>query len=451
MSTDAASTLATAQNLLEEGKKIVEEGKEFDAGIDKISEALAMVVSGYSELAPQTAPFYMEYGKALLRQSKAEEDVFSRLESENVKPATTADVPEETDEKEPLEEDEKEPLEDEKQNDGATEENGEMSDPVEFPVSTPQVVNESESAETNPAPAEEAEGKGDDGAESQNMSDGRELAWQLFETARVVYANGEFPNKGVLLADVHQCLGDVAVEDNNFDRGYQEYTDSIKCLGPSVELSNPLIGKLQQLAGMCALYAQQNEAAIFHYTAAAENHNMQLEEHLVKAGVMEPKPADAPETEEIEFVDEEYLAKLKEKVGEESSDFKTCSTLFAIVNDLIDRVEEIQALEDEAQLKVQEMIKKLATQLGKGQGGEVAGPTEPAPAIVEQNGFDSGTTSEPVTQVLVTRRKNPKPQATEPTVEAASTASTKPSEEEPTQKRPLTSEEGQPDAKRTKI
>merc|ERR1719193_1603906 len=191
-----------------------------------------------------------------------------------------------------------------------------------------------------------------------------------FETARITVANDEKMEdneKSLLLGEVHCLLGEVALGGGNFDRGYGEFSTSIKLLGKSLRLSDPKIGKVQQLAGLCAVQGRQLEAAQFHYTAAAENHNMHLEELLVAAGVMKARDPNEPESEDIEFVDRKYIDLLKEKVGEESEIFKKCFDVFGIVNDLIDRVEELMEEEEQKKAEVANVMKVLAEKMRSGE------------------------------------------------------------------------------------
>lgn len=355
--------------LLRSGKNLVAAG-EFEEGIDQLSLGLETMASRHGQMATECGPFYIEYAKALLRQAKKEEGVLTKVEEMAKKQLAGG-----SESKEEPEEDEKEPLPDTK----------------------------SETPKEGEPTAEVTESKVDEGQgeEEENMTEGKELAWQLFETARVIYAKSDASDKDLRLADIHQSLGDVAVEDGNFDRGYEEFTAALKLFGTTVKLSDARIGETQQLAGMCALYMDQNQAAQFHYTAAAESYNMRLEELLTAEGVLEPR-AEEEQGEDIEFVDKEVVEKLKTKLGETSAKYKDVAEAFSIMNDLIDRVEDLMAQQDEDQEKIQAIVAKLAGALGGAAaatgiapGSAATGepvPLEPPTSMVtEQNAFDAPT------------------------------------------------------------
>jgi len=233
--------------------------------------------------------------------------------------------------------------------------------------------------------------------EKDDLVEERELAWEMLESTRIILQKNAELNASKI-ADVHTLLGDVAMEDGNFDRAYEEYTQAIKLFGKSASktLADRRLASAHQLAGVCALYDQQMEAGQFHYTAAAECFNNILTEILVKEGIMERAQE---ETEDIEFVDEENLKKLKEKVGAESTLYKEAMELSGIVDNLIERVNDIadQMEEDmknpEMSKIVQELGQKLASQVASAMAGGGA-----------QEGFDkpsapTGEVSEEIKKV----------------------------------------------------
>lgn len=230
------------------------------------------------------------------------------------------------------------------------------------------------------------------------MVEERELAWELLESARVIMSKDPKADP-VKLAEIHTLLGDVSVEDGNFDRGYEEYTAAIKVYGKNVSLSDKRLAGAQQLAGICALYDQQLDAAMFHYTAAAECFNNRLTDLLVGEGIMEKKEE---ESEDIEFVDETLIDKLKEKVGEDSEVYKECMELNGIVQNLIDRVNEVdaQAAEDaqnpDMSKIVAELSQKLAEKVMSAANAESGAPAESG------NAFDAPTTNDEAVNSLGT-------------------------------------------------
>lgn len=400
-----------AHGLLLAGQKLVKE-ECYESGIDQLSDALALMVKNFGELDSRTSVYYLEYGKALLAQG----DVLMNMLSS----------PQENDQDKVGQSEEKEPLPTEEEKTSKPEapaqnisqsKTGDVHDIIEDLDKKDKLLLQGEAGAisvlngtsgdtlqsdtkvcdppTNPIPPTEDPSK----VASDSAAENRELAWQLFETARITVANDEKmedKEKSLLLGEVHCLLGEVALGGGNFDRGYGEFSTSIKLLGKALRLSDPKIGRVQQLAGLCAVQGRQLEAAQFHYTAAAENHNMHLEELLVVTGVMKAKDPNEPESEDIEFVDRKYLDLLKGKFGEESLIFKKCVDIFGIVNDLIDRVEELMEEEEQKKAEVANVMKVLAEKMKSGDfpgltaiKGEATSTKAKDPVVTEQVGFDS--------------------------------------------------------------
>jgi len=399
-----------AHGLLLAGQKLVKE-ECYESGIDQLSDALALMVENFGELDSRTSIYYLEYGKALLAQG----DVLTNMLSS----------PQENDQDKVGQSEEKEPLPSEEEKTSKPEAPAQnisqsktvgVHDIIQDLDKKDKLLQGKEGAisvvngtsgdtlqsdtkvcdpPTNPIPPNEDPSK----VAADSAAENRELAWQLFETARITVANDEKmedKEKSLLLGEVHCLLGEVALGGGNFDRGYGEFSTSIKLIGKALRLSDPKIGRVQQLAGLCAVQGRQLEAAQFHYTAAAENHNMHLEELLVAAGVMKAKNPNEPESEDIEFVDRKYLDLLKDKVGEESQIFKKCFDIFGIVNDLIDRVEELMEEEEQKKAEVANVMKVLAEKMKSGDfpgltalKGEAASTKAKDPVVTEQVGFDS--------------------------------------------------------------
>jgi len=427
-----ASALKEASELLESGRKLVKE-ESYDSGIDQLSDALALMVENFGELDYRNSVYYVEYGKALLSQGDILTNTLKHLKQEQDEDG------EQSEEKKPLPNESgsdaqnscsdkldaatspakatnsSDQCKDQSGEEGRlpeklTAQNGKGSDAQnscsdKFDAATSAVKTTHSSDQCNDQSGEEgrlpekltvqngnstkpheeagsakvtqsSEGLIKSVGEADRGVEDRELAWQLFETARVIIANDEKMDekeKSFRLGNVHQLLGEVSLGGGNFDRGYEEFSTSIKLFGKSLQLSDSRIGRAQQLAGLCAVHGRQLEAAQFHYTAAAENYNMRLEELLTEAGVMKPKNPDEPESEDIEFVDKSYLDILKTKVGEESELFKNCSEIYGIVNDLIDRVEELMEEEEQKKVEVAKVMKLLSEKMKNGEipGAEV--------------------------------------------------------------------------------
>ncbi len=78
--------------------------------------------------------------------------------------------------------------------------------------------------------AEDAGDASDDGSsKSENEGDDFELAWEVFDIARVIYADSQSVSEQASksLADVHTYLGDVSMETESFGRAAEDFASAI--------------------------------------------------------------------------------------------------------------------------------------------------------------------------------------------------------------------------------
>lgn len=382
-----------------------------DDAIDFLSEALEKIVAKNGELHPSTARYYHEYGRRLVEASKADQDVFAKIEAKVNQPEE--EKQENAEDEEAVKKGEAEASPEHKAAQEATGAGGaaEQTEEAVKPAEPSSAEASSKPTASSDEPVvkpgkEEAEpsSKSEEPSAvvptpSDEMIEARELAWELLESARVVYTKNEAEHTSEIAA-VHCLLGDVAMEDGNFQRAYPEYVKATQIYGKHGGVADKRLGGAHQLAGLCALYDQQNEASIFHYTAAAEAFNNTLAELLVKEGIME---TPSQETEDIEFIDEALIEKLQDKVGADSAQVKDAKELNGIINNLIERVEEIQdQMENDAKNpKMQQMIQKLGQKIAeqfKAQEGETS------------SGFDKPTSApcEGATEInIIVPKKRP--------------------------------------------
>jgi len=372
--------LKEAREMLLSGWNLVK--VDHDSGISKFSEALALMVKNFGELDVKNLIYYIEYGKALLAQGDVLTNTLKHLEQE-------LDQEKEQSEEKGFEEPAKE-----------------VHDVNPLMVQTETGAVKSGQELTNGTARRFYEEQNRANGEADTVADDRELARQLFEIARVIITNNEEMDekeKSLQMGNVHHSLGEVALGEGNFDQGYEEFTTSFQLLGKCLKLSDPRIGRAQQLAGLCAVHEGHLEAAQFHYTAAAENYNMRLEELLVGAGVLEAKNPDEPESEHIDFVDMKYLDILKARVGEQSDLFKKSLKIFNIVNDLIVRVEELMEEEEQKKAEVVKVMQLLEQKMKNGdipgvkslnaEGYDVVECKSSGQVVTEQYGFDNSLQS----------------------------------------------------------
>jgi len=348
--------------------------------LDTYSKALEAMVSVKGELHVDCVLFYDRYAKALLESSKLSGSVFALIEQQKGKEIKQA--------------------------------------PVEAPVAASPTVTENAAATkdtssdvnmeeeksevpcykvaTENSPSEE---KCEEKAGDKDMVGLRQLAWELFETARVILEKQE-PRDNLRLAGIHQNLGEVAMEDGNFDRAYKELLEAIIILGKVVTESDERLAGAHQVAGLCSLCNQQIEAAGFHYTAAAEGFNFKLTNILVQNAVLERPNVDAPE---IQFVKKDDLEKLKAKLGEEHADYVKAAELNAKINNLIGRVIDINYQEEEAAENpdIHSVVKDIAAKLAV----KYAEAAQKGAAAV----FDTASKSSPVNELVPTRNEKKRP------------------------------------------
>jgi len=378
---ESDAVIREAHEMLVSGRKLVKEDN--DSGISQLSDALALMVKNFGESDIKNSIYYIEYGKALLLQDDVLTNALKHLEHE------LCEDEQELEEKGALEESVKEV-----QNVSSSLVQAEIDADKVVELSNEQEQTDGKEGQSN----EDTKTNGEVDRKAENLN----LAWQLFDTARVIITNNKEMNameKSLQMGDVHHSLGEVALAEGNFDRGYEEFTKSVKLLGKSLKLSDPRIGRVQQLAGLCAVYEGYLEAAQFHYTAAAENYNIRLEELLVEAGVLKPKNPSDPESEDIEFIDRKYLDILKARVGEQSDVFKKCLNNFDIVNDLVGRVEEIVEEEEQNKSEIIKLMKLLELKMKNGEipgvkslnakGDDVVECKNSGQVVTEQFRFDS--------------------------------------------------------------
>ncbi len=121
---------------------------------------------------------------------------------------------------------------------------------------------------------------GGDGEGDEEDADDMQIAWEVLELARVVYARS--PNKAhvVELAKVHGRLGDLAMENEQFEQAMTEFN---KCFELQKKELSPgdrrLAGSHSDLAQAC-LYDQKPELAMEHYKLAGQVFETHLIEQL---------------------------------------------------------------------------------------------------------------------------------------------------------------------------
>ncbi len=115
----------------------------------------------------------------------------------------------------------------------------------------------------------------------EDDADDMQIAWEVLELARVIYSRS--PNKAHLveLAKVHGRLGDLAMENEQFEQAMTEFN---KCFELQKKELSPgdrrLAGSHSDLAQAC-LYDQKPEQAMEHYKLAAQVFETHLVEQLV--------------------------------------------------------------------------------------------------------------------------------------------------------------------------
>jgi len=258
------------QVLLSKGTELLKSQNYNDSAV-LLSNAMSIVQQKSIATSIESIPYYMAYGKALLRLIQSSNDLFAapirekqqqhfaeqqeaEQEEEEVAPVLVSDAVADKEDPKPAENDSnsKEEQDEEDQDLDLAQKNEEVED----------VMNEG--------------GVGMTGNGDVDTSEDREIAWETFECARTILEdylsvddNGNDMDKVGLLGEVHSFLGEICIEDDNYELALEEYVKSI-------DLQNKcgVIGRKKAsnhfYASLAAQFCEKEDVAVKHCKDAME-------------------------------------------------------------------------------------------------------------------------------------------------------------------------------------
>jgi len=241
---ERAETIATGTSLLTSGKRHLL-ASSIPLAVSDLAQSCELLSKVFGETAVECAEAYYYYGRALLEVSRLESGVLGNaldgvdMEAEEAAPGGEADMVEDPDK---MTKDEK--LEVEEKVAEALEENFENHDRIartHSPVDEDEGEGESMDQDEEEKPVEEGEkepaGKtGEEKPESMEDEDpsNLQLAWEMFELAKVVYsktgetATGDGKTESVSkLCDCYLGLGEVSLENENYTQAVADFTQCL--------------------------------------------------------------------------------------------------------------------------------------------------------------------------------------------------------------------------------
>lgn len=222
-----------AVQLLTDGKRhlII---KDFQEAVDVLSEACSLFGTIYSELDEKCAEAYFNYGCALLELSKNQISpvgLEEKLEEENDDESST----EEMDSNNVTIEDNKASISDvtneiEKEETGvddtkSTEKKENLLEETSDDVKENKIGEQSTEKEDMSVNEGEKPDEEDVGEDEVNDL---QIAWEMFELAKVIYKNKDTEESKLKLAEVLMKCGEVSIEDEKFETAIQDMTESLE-------------------------------------------------------------------------------------------------------------------------------------------------------------------------------------------------------------------------------
>lgn len=178
-----------------------------------------------------------------------------------------------------------------------------------------QAVNEAIPL-AEPVPQQPGEGGGEGGEEEEEggeegdekaeeaPSDALQIAWECLEVARVTYekecSEADNKDKALLLADVYTVLGELQLENEEFEQAYADFTKALEIHTKYASPGSRDVAACHSDLAMASLCLQDKkkgrEQALPHYCAAARVLQLHVLEECAKIQALLPKP-DAQETD----------------------------------------------------------------------------------------------------------------------------------------------------------
>jgi hypothetical protein len=231
---------------IEEAKSLIEK-KEFSKSADLYGEALKLAVAKFGEMSLETAPLYYEYGSILLEAAIQTSNIFgtaveraAERQSQIIAEGEQDEEPDarEAGEEEELEEEEEEEFIDEVSDVEVSEEVVDDEDEQQEQEQIEDDLQEEQDEEEGDTEEHITSGKAEAVLESLNENNGEQdneeapeedddlqVAWELLETARVIFS--KYPEEKLALAKVYNRLGELGMEMDNFEQAEGDFR---KCI-----------------------------------------------------------------------------------------------------------------------------------------------------------------------------------------------------------------------------
>lgn len=236
--------LRSGKMLSEEGFSALKQGRLEDA-VELFSECLDLMVPHVGQLSAALGPIYLAYGRALMQIAISNMDAML-VNSQKVPGTVGADG--------------KKKAEEEEADDRGK---GKIID-------LPDIIPEDEEY------GEEEEGE-DEGPTTETVEDDFQLAWEVLDTARLIYAQQETANPlaRLVLADIHQDLGDLQMENEQFPAAIKDFQCALEFLGKAAADSDAVENVRARAAvqfkiSLAHEYNGEMEAALGPLSAALE-------------------------------------------------------------------------------------------------------------------------------------------------------------------------------------
>ncbi|ORY96525.1 hypothetical protein BCR43DRAFT_491848 [Syncephalastrum racemosum] len=278
----------SAQALLEEGQRAFSV-EDYSTSVTKFSEAVDLLVKEHGDLAPECGDAYFLYGKALTNFAIQQNTVLGN----STKTAQPAPQPESEDD------------------------NGKDADPRFHFAESAAAPEESETTDAKDEEGEEE----DDEEEDDNKENDFEIAWEVMDIARVIFEKSNDRETRLKLAEVHNYLGDLAMEEEKIDAAVPEYEHALKMKKELLADDDRELAEIHYKLALAVEFLEDLERASTEIKAAIAVLNKRIE-HSAKAdeGKGKGKATDAPAADSKEIQDmKELIADMDLKLEELST------------------------------------------------------------------------------------------------------------------------------------
>jgi len=275
-----------------------------------LSASLEEAVQRFGEFGDECGPLYYQYGCALLGQAQKESGALGEgLEKKATVKRTGGE------------------------GEGETGEGGGSGEQVN-------------GKQTKTEEEENPEGKEKDKEDNDDMK----LAWDVLEVARIIYEkklqglpSEDSKNKKetqLFLAAIHSRIGDLSMEVENFDAGYEDHKKSLTLKQEVLPEDDRSLAATYSTLAVISLYQTKHLQALEHYKQAQETFRKRLFTFLPKVAATATNGPLSTVTEVVSLV---------ESVEKVLHEYKEAKSFY---DELVERVEDLeQVIKKEAEEK----------------------------------------------------------------------------------------------------